>query len=35
MALIVLGGVKPVTAMSFGAATAPSLSFGTIASAVF
>jgi hypothetical protein len=31
VAFVVIGGVTPVTAMSFGVASAPSLSFGTVA----
>ncbi|GJE71309.1 hypothetical protein [Methylorubrum podarium] len=31
VAFVVIGGVTPVTAMSFGVASAPTLSFGTVA----
>ncbi len=31
VAFVVIGGVTPVTAMSFGVASAPKLSFGTVA----
>ncbi|KAB7784970.1 MULTISPECIES: hypothetical protein [Methylorubrum] len=34
VAFVVIGGVTPVTALSFGVASAPSLSLGTVAFAL-